>query len=254
MIGAVGASCPICLVRPADTKEDVLPQWARRRMARLGEYVGGQHPSILLRICSNCNGTLSRTFEAPAAPILGPMVSGEDQDLDLNAQLTITRWFVKSLLVHNIKVQGTSPTNRTLLRFLTNDSGLPFPAYLRIGRLAPTSGAGHSEDLRPTGPFLVPFLATVNTTGHLVADLAIGHPMPPFVDSQVGIASLIQVSPPMHPLVAWPPPRPVTISDVNRLRASWVAGCWPPLQGTPAIPPGAVLSQSEFVHPATEEG
>lgn len=96
--------CPVCGANPANTKEDLVPQWYRNRLKKAiaedGMEIVGQFPSVLMPMCSVGDGMYGRKFENPAAPILSPMmIDGQGIDLNVGQQLTVSRWiFIKVFL------------------------------------------------------------------------------------------------------------------------------------------------------------
>ena len=85
-----------------------MPQWARKRNRKLGDYLGGQVPSVLIPMCKSCNSLLGRRYENEAAPILGPMMDGEARLLSPSDQELIGSWVIKTLLVGAL-IEGTGP-------------------------------------------------------------------------------------------------------------------------------------------------
>ena len=90
--------CPLCLARPADTRGRYA-QWARKRNRKLGDYLGGQVPSVLSRMCKSCSSLLGCRYENEAARSLGPMMDGEARLLSPSDQELIGSWVIKTLLV-----------------------------------------------------------------------------------------------------------------------------------------------------------
>src|ERR1700729_539014 len=100
--GRITRICPICGNRNANSSEDVLPKWARRQIRAFGSYPKNQLPSILMPMCEICNRSFGRLYENDAAPILGPMISGESRCLSSADQEIIGCWIIKTTLLFYI--------------------------------------------------------------------------------------------------------------------------------------------------------
>jgi hypothetical protein len=162
--------CPLCHTSPADTREDVLPQWARKRIRKLGVYKGNQVPSILLPLCRDCNAAFGRRYENAAAPILGPMTDGESRELSPSDQELIGRWIVKTLLLGALAPDvPAAPGQREQIRRLCcemRDRGTP--PHQSFVRLAGFDPGQPIDRRRPPGsppPWLPPTALTDMESG-----------------------------------------------------------------------------------------
>ena len=138
--------CPVCVFRRANTKEDIVPQWARRRFANFGHYPGGL-PSELVPMCSTCNGDFASNFENDAAPLMGPMVAGEPIGSGVHALLTpsqqevIGRWVIKTLLLTYLARSDGPADKLEVTRQILCDMKIrktpPAQSLVRIGTINP---------------------------------------------------------------------------------------------------------------------
>lgn len=117
------AGCAWCGGRPL-TREHLVPQWLTQvlgetfplddgyRFAYTHATEAGEGPlrsfdqsapTVVVRaVCEPCNGGWMSQLEEQAIPVVGPMVRGESFRLDMESQLTLTRWASKvvALLDH----------------------------------------------------------------------------------------------------------------------------------------------------------
>lgn len=113
-------TCPICKIRPANSREHVWPHWFLKRMdahaapkgswAVNGEpildrddvqYAGrAQRERVMLDICATCNNELDRRFEKPAKGLVDVLAINEwAGPLTQDEWLTIGLWWTKLLLL-----------------------------------------------------------------------------------------------------------------------------------------------------------
>jgi hypothetical protein len=229
--------CPLCLANPADTREDVLPQWARKRIRKLGVYKGNQVPSLLLPLCGDCNGTFGRRYENETAPILGPMTDGESRLLSPSDQEIIGRWIIKTLLLGALDPGVAVPAaQRRQIRRLCcemRDHGTPpHQSFVRLAAFDPDQPVdtdGH-DALHRNGYLPTLLARATQLMGHLAWEVAVGAPreMERFVASCQDNESLIRIWPPQLVSVSWPPPVKLVYRDILTLRLAWNERRWPP--------------------------
>lgn len=113
-------TCPICKIRPADSREHVWPHWFLKRMdahaapkgswAVNGEpildrddvqYAGrAQRERVMLDICATCNNELDRRFEKPAKGLVDVLAINEwAGPFTQDEWLTVGLWWTKLLLL-----------------------------------------------------------------------------------------------------------------------------------------------------------
>ena len=233
---ALPRKCPVGLANPADTREDVMPQWVRKRIRKLGIYVGDRVPSILMPMCNDCNGKFGRRFENETAPILGPMMDGEHRPLSTADQEIIGRWIIKTALLGALgqAVPGT-PERERIRSFCCamRDHGTPpHQSFVRLGafdRGVPIDAEGHSN-LHQTGYLPTVHVRGANISGHVAWEVAIGEPseLGRFITSCTDNDALALIWPPQLTEVAWPPPTRLTYRDVLTLKLAWTERRWPP--------------------------
>ena len=235
--------CPVCGERPADTKEDLVPNWARKRIRKLGTYSGNNVPSLLMPICSNCNRAFGRLYENDAARVLGPMVDGQARSLTLEDQEVVGRWIVKSSLMFYLgRAPAGSPPDRlslarALCRTMRKTRTVPHQSFVRIG---------WTDARHPDGPQVQPLLHEVghlpetafhgsSSLGYVAWEVAIGAPelLGSFVMACRDNDALFRVWPPQTAAREWPPAIALTTRDRYRLRLAWQCGTWPPNEATP---------------------
>jgi hypothetical protein len=229
--------CPLCLTNPANTREDVLPQWARKRIRKLGVYKGNQVPSVLLPLCGDCNSAFGRRYENETAPILGPMIDGESRRLSPSDQEVIARWIIKTLLVGALDpAMPAPPAQREQIRRLCcemRDHGRPpHQSFVRLAAFdpaQPVNANGH-DDLHRTGYLPTLLVRATQHMGHVAWEAAIGVPreLERFVASCQDNESLVRIWPPQLVAVQWPPPVKLVYRDILSLRLAWNERRWPP--------------------------
>jgi hypothetical protein len=228
--------CPVCLENPADTREDIMPQWGRKRIRTLGVYVGDRVPSILMPMCQDCNSKFGRRYENETAPILGPMMDGESRLLSTADQEIIGRWIIKTGLLVALNQATTGSPERERIRgycCVMRDHGTPpHQSFVRLGafdRDRPIDAGGHSN-LHRSGYLPTVQVRGTNISGHVAWEAAIGQPseLEPFIAACVDNDSLALIWPPRLRPVAWPPPVKLTYRDVLTLKLAWNERRWPP--------------------------
>lgn len=213
-----------------------MPQWVRKRIRKLGVYVGDQVPSILMPMCKDCNSKFGQRFENETAPILGPMMDGEARLLCTADQEIVGRWIIKTgLLVALTQAASGSPEHERTRRFccMMRDRGTPpHQSFVRLGafdREAPIDAAGHAN-LHRTGYLPTVHVRGTNVSGHVVWEAAVGEPsqLQPFITSCADNDSLALIWPPQLATVAWPAAVKLTYRDVLTLKLAWNERRWPP--------------------------
>jgi hypothetical protein len=246
--------CPVCIDRRADTKEDVVPQWARDEYAKFGEYSGGL-PSVLMPMCSICNGQFGRNFENFAAPIMRRMVSGEPVANGRHLTLTPTQqtiigeWTIKTLLLTYLARSQGPADKLEMCRQICCDMKVhktpPHQSFVRIGWINAhphrDQGPPH-QDLHEVGSLPGAAYFGVCSLGFLVWEAVVGdpHDMEPFVNRVEDTDHLIRVWPPQIGSTRWPPRFAMSDADLDVLRQGWTAGLWPP-------PPDTLLNGIRLV-------
>ncbi|MEA2825945.1 MAG: hypothetical protein QOG43_384 [Actinomycetota bacterium] len=108
--------CPFCEFAPRISEEHVYPAWMTREFRRLASpsqrpfvfSLDGSHPratstiDLTVPVCGPCNNRWLSVLENDVAPLLGPMLRGEDRDLSLNNQRLLATWAVKTALLLNL--------------------------------------------------------------------------------------------------------------------------------------------------------
>ena len=93
------------------SKEHVLARWISREFPNtvdweMEDIVTGKrykHKEINLisrKPCRRCNNGWMRKLESIAKPILVPLMKGERGSLSVLDQLTVVRWFTKTVIMH----------------------------------------------------------------------------------------------------------------------------------------------------------
>jgi hypothetical protein len=229
--------CPLCLVNRADTREDVLPKWARRRLRKLGTYKGNQLPSVLLPLCHDCNGTLGKRFENETAPILGPMMDGNSRVLSPSDQELIGSWIVKTLLLGSLAPDVPAlPAQREQIRRMCcemRDRGTPpHQSFVRLAafdRDQPVDALGHGDLNRP-GYLPTAIARATQFMGHVAWEVVIAPPteLERFVASCPDSDALTRIWPPQLTTINWPSRTKLVLRDILTLRIAWNERCWPP--------------------------
>lgn len=247
--------CPICEKRPKGTTEDILPQWARERMKSLGTFPKDQAPSVITRLCAKCNGNLGHHYEDEAAPLIGPMIEGNNCLLNPTSQGIISRWINKTnLLFHFAKAKNPPVAQlilaRDILRHLAVQKTDVDASFIRLGVLplvdppdAPNEALHRSGALPPMA------FSGVLSLGYLVWEAVIGdgEHVRPFAEACANNDALVRVSPTQPIDLEWPPPRALSVDDIHNLRAAWTTTHrWPVPSGTALSTQGAAMSSGFY--------
>ena len=235
--------CPMCSHGPANTKEDIIPQWARDRLKSF-PFPNNQFPSELISICRDCNAGLGKQFENHAGPLLGPMLDGKTVVLSPSDQALIGAWIIKTNCLLHLRSDRISSSDRKTLRTvllgMIENGRPPIASFVRIGRIDPFDQAGTpAGDLHTAGPLPNAFLHAVFSLSHIAAEAVMGDPriVGPFIMGLNDHPRLHRIWPAQIASVAWPPPESITRSDVEHLRSGWQLLQWPPPAGmTPPTP------------------
>ncbi len=122
--------CAFCANKP-DSKEHAWPQWLIDELytgtQRISGVVEGERARIdvtqkaikIKCVCENCNTVWMKRLEESAQPLITPMFTGNNRNLNIPQQWTITRWAVKTAMVFEYVSH-----QRTL--FYTNDERQQF--------------------------------------------------------------------------------------------------------------------------------
>jgi len=240
--------------RRANTKEDIVPDWARQRIRKLGQYPGDQLPSELMPMCSDCNGTFGRKFEDVTAPVLGPVVEGEDHQFSVPDQYLTARWIVKTMLLFQLARADLTVNQLMLARDILSDmkvkKGVPGSALVRVGSIDPHDAQGLAhEDTHTLGSLPETAVFAVSSLGWLVWEMALGdaNHMEPFVRSCVDNELFLRVWPPQVTSLQWPPAAHCMESDLHKMRQAWTAKSWPPPPDQALSGPGSAFGFARTV-------
>ena len=239
--------CHLCIVKRAGTKEDIIPKWARKRLNTLGEWANGYPTSVLIPLCSECNGAFGERFENRAAPLMGAMMVGEARELQMADQSLIARWIWKTSLLWTLaggqlKEGPLSYAREALTHMKVNDS-MPRSGFVRIGTLDPQRMYSTPWSMMPPHPrfyFHSPgelpqyHWYDVGTLGWIMWEAVIGDPkdMEQFINTRLGGEPLVRIWPVDVGAVSWPTSS-LTLTDVEALRRAWRVGRWPPPKDAP---------------------
>jgi hypothetical protein len=213
-----------------------MPQWVRKRIRKLGVYVGGQVPSVLMPMCRVCNEKFGRRYENETAPILGPMMDGVSRLLSPSDQEIVGSWIIKTALLSTLGHIEASAEQREQIRRLCcemRDNGTPpHQSFVRLAafdRDQPIDAAGH-PGLHRDGYLPTLLVRGTNTSGHVAWEVAIGSPreLERFVATCPDNDSLVRIWPPQLISVQWPPPVKLVYRDVLTLKLAWNERRWPP--------------------------
>ena len=232
-------ACPLCLSRPANTKEDILPQWVREIVLHsFGPSDGEQRPPrIVMPLCITCNATLNNRFEIPAQPILAPLFRGEDATLTPSQQAVASSWIIKGELLmffwraHEHPEHPNADMFRQIVVDMMTRSGPPHQTSIRLGRVDPR------ENPRPAGtsagllPLAVPqsLMHSVSTTGPVFweAVVAADGELDEFIAGTEDCHDLVRLWPPSVTPISWPPSSTLTFGQVEAMRAAWKEAAGP---------------------------
>lgn len=219
------AVCPLCLTRPADSREHVWASWYLQDQDRRGPGLfswtrngepitnrdgdpigpGDHRMRIMLSTCSTCNGTLAKRFEDPARTSLRRLFATEGHTALTAVEADAAgAWFAKTLLLLGLpQSRYANPrVDRHAVRFADDETpARPFYDWLVTGQ-PPPSGLSvwlHRADLtssrRPRYTVPLPYVTADGVT-HA------------FTQSEVGLHGLSVTLvvhpgwPILHPLVA----------------------------------------------------
>jgi hypothetical protein len=244
------------------TIEDVIPKWARRAFDIQGpvtvttsddpalpkRQVGQPSPvlKVILKdaLCATCNNAwLGGTVEQPAAPLLAPMaVQRKPTHLDPAAQRLVALWAAKTVLLFELAIRQTHPTERRVEGYAPSEVEL---AYMwRYKKPPPRSmiwlGCWDCQQEKPVtyepSSAALPTADGTEVAGHL-ATFALGYVAfqvfsVDFLAAEQHGAILWNTHVPesldRHLVRIWPPAEPVT-PDVTWPPAQFGADEWPRL-------------------------
>ncbi len=214
-----------------------MPQWVRKRIRKLGVYVGNQVPSVRMPLCKDCNGTFGRKYENETAPILGPMMDGESRFLAPSDQEVVGRWIVKTVLLSALdpRLAVPGPEREEIRRLCCDmrDHGTPpHQSFVRIAgfdRDQPIDADGH-DDLHRTGYLPTLLTRATQISGHVAWEAGVGAPreLERFVAFSSDNDLLVRIWPPQLVVVQWPPPIKLVYRDILKLKLAWNERRWPP--------------------------
>jgi hypothetical protein len=127
--------CPLCGQAAAHTQEHVLTNWFRKQIpddARV--HINGEpfQRSIIVRVCSDCNGWMNQKLEIPARKTLEALHHSNSIVLRADDQALLAAYMTKHMLMINLWSKApTDPTfdTRMYRRFRVT---MKPPAYTRI--------------------------------------------------------------------------------------------------------------------------
>lgn len=240
------ATCRLCDGSGPLTDEDIVPMWARRQVLALtGQDGPAAPPRVKVRICRACNGRLGRVFENDAPTLIGPLVAGDAVTLTRRDQIRLGSWLTKCTLLGNFA--GTKPHEwghdivRGLLLEMMQTGRPACYTSVRIGRHPLGEKADPAVPPRQLVPATTPRFAFfgVNAVGHLVYETVVGGTtdiLEHVARTDGHYDELVRVWPPRPEPVSWPPPRPLDLQTIMRMREAWIAAQRP---GTALPPPFA---------------
>jgi hypothetical protein len=244
--------CIICDERRASTKEDIVPNWLRREIRKLNVYAGQiNQASLLVRMCEDCNSTFGRRYEDKAAPILKPLLRGEDTLLSPSDQRMMVRWLVKTVLFFALsRPSDLSPAYseffREICRQMKQEYVIPYQTMVRIGACNPTV----TEDpanlmLHNPGPLPDAVYYSVSMCGPIAWEVVMANPdtLTEFASSCPNTGPLFGIWPESKKDIRWQPSRCLTMQDIYFLRMAWQKKVWPVPDGTVFHPPAAWVSK-----------
>lgn len=219
--------CPICMVRPANTVEDVMPQWTRTEALRISPpNPGQQSPARLtLRICKECNGQMGRLFEANAAQLIVPMMRGQSVLLDTNDQGIVGQWAIKTSLMFRIReaIYTSTPyesERRSLVEL--NRGAAPSSYVVRLARFEHDSDGDAGQELIEARVEVRntrwQMLSTLGRLAIQVVEATSANAVPT-LGRQIEDARFVQVTPPGLTPIALPSNTRLRKPDVAAIRA-----------------------------------
>lgn len=223
------------------TKEDWIPQWARKAMLRDLPPQGEPPARLTARTCDLCNHSMGRVFENHTSILMRPMFRGHQVLLTERQQAMIAAWVIKTNLVRAVATDyGLSrfPTDHLedhrMALLLMMQTGLPPPeATVRLGCAHPriTDLIEHPEDDRPfwiPPPYRWAFHTTaISNLHYLVWEVALGGGISSHEalrDVTQDDDRLIRIWPQKVPQQQWPPPVLFTPTAFSRLCEAWHHG------------------------------
>jgi hypothetical protein len=228
------APCPICGVRRRLSDEDIIPIWARNHVMLLASFgPKEQRPRrVRMRICTNCNSRLGRTFEQSGSQLLKPMLHGSAVVLDRKAQLNVSCWIVKTcLLMTAMGLEENNPDRVlafALIRRLLAERLPPVQTLIRIFMRRIDDGEASIEGpAAGPDPVQVPPTAffSITSIGSLGWEMAVGSnwPILRYLSESSGRPGFLQIWPPKEPKVEWPPSPVITSEEIEALREAYLA-------------------------------
>jgi hypothetical protein len=225
--------CPLCLEVKPRNDEDVLPQWVRSEALRLHPPTTLQAfpPRLKLRICTACNRDMARRYETNAAPLMKPMMRGNQQHLNSTQQRTIALWTIKTMLMlgiaDRVKRRLVNEAWRQLLLRLTRDDLPPSGASVRVGiwRHEDLDAESPSvRDLVGDGPPANLQFFAVTTLSRLVLEVLVmsaADDMLAFAAHTPDSEWLRRILPINALGASYPPPRGLTAASIAALRTMY---------------------------------
>ena len=165
--------------------------------------------SVIVSVGEQCNSWMGRTFEAPAKPILLPLIDGWPQSLLPQAQEIVARWVAKTAIIDAIG-HSVRPPDRVYREFRrTGDP--PAGSRVLLGRY---SSPGVNQYSRPrfvrpqsTGgaPVDLEFLPFSAILGQLIVLFCLPLRGPDVRTVAEARGKLLPIWPPADAPVTWPP-------------------------------------------------
>lgn len=238
--------CPICLTQGAIlTDEDVTPKWVRAILAERLPNPAVRPVKTTVRICSDCNGQLNRTFEIPCRSIVETLIRG-DKGFDLSReQMTlVSAWLSKTTLVRLVgdpafalQPESMAWVREALVSLIREGVPEPFIS-VRIAYYDQAIEQPTKLLLPPPRPFAIPprvksprnvnaipslgylkweFLMSLENDPATIAPLA-------RVEADAGRLLRIWPLPEVRASVCWPPAITLNTEAVLAHRAAWRVG------------------------------
>jgi len=225
--------CALCRDTGPLTDEDILPLWARSELFALFPPKPSQsRPArIKIRICQDCNRRMGRRFEATAAPILKPLLSGRSGSLGPDEQCVISYWAIKTILLLGIanlrKVGRNYERDRTRLIQLADGREPPNGTSVRMARY-PAGPDGTEEGARlaeilPDGAPRGVENVGVFSLGYVAFEVVVANPdeMMRFISLTRGSDKLVRIWPIQLQAVSFPPPLVLARADLTAMQAAF---------------------------------
>lgn len=227
------APCRLCLRTRKLNDEDVLATWARKFTLRMFREDGQANPPrIKLRICTECNARMGRRYEDVAAPLIKPLMLGQEVSLTVQEQADISRWVIKTTLLLNVKERIRSgrdyETIRQLLAAMIEVDVPPPGCSVRIGRFPaeeddPPDVAANLAEILPGGPPSTILFCAVASFGQLGIDVVMTNPadLVDFIARTETSDRLVRIWPPTVQGAEFPPMHLLTRADATALREAF---------------------------------